>query len=98
MGKKLQRNSANLVGRRIQDLVNGMAAPGNNERLLFARKVAERKGIRFVDEAARKQAAKYVLENYLRVLKEQKSYQQALAAAKSLDDPTEEYCRAIETL
>jgi hypothetical protein len=68
-----------------------MAAPGNNERLFFARKVAERKGIRFTDETARKQAAKYVLENYLRVLKEQKSYQQALAAAKSLDDPTEEF-------
>jgi hypothetical protein len=80
-----------LVARRIQDLVNGMAAPGNNERLLFARRVAERKGIRFTDEAARKQAAKYVLENYLRVLKEQESFQQALTAAKSLDDPTEEF-------
>ena len=90
-GKEAAEKFRQLVGRRIQDLVNGMAAPGNNERLLFARKVAERKGIRFVDEAARKQAAKYVLENYLRVLKEQKSYQQALAAAKSLDDPTEEF-------
>ena len=90
-GKEAAEKFRQLVGRRIQDLVNGMAAPGNNERLFFARKVAERKGIRFTDETARKQAAKYVLENYLRVLKEQKSYQQALAAAKSLDDPTEEF-------
>jgi hypothetical protein len=90
-GKEAAEKFHQLVGRRIQDLVNGMAAPGNNERLFFARKVAERKGIRFTDETARKQAAKYVLENYLRVLKEQKSYQQALAAAKSLDDPTEEF-------
>jgi len=90
-GKEAAEKFHQLVGRRIQDLVNGMAAPGNNERLFFARKVAKRKGIRFTDETARKQAAKYVLENYLRVLKEQKSYQQALAAAKSLDDPTEEF-------
>lgn len=90
-GEEAAAKFQQLVARRIQDLVNGMAAPGNNERLLFARKVAERKGIRFADETARKQAAKYVLENYLRVLKEQESYQQALAAAKSLDDPTEEF-------
>ena len=91
VGREAAEKFRQLVDRRIQDLVNGMAAPGNNERLLFARSVAERKGIRFADEAARKQAAKYVLENYLRVLKEQESYQQALAAAKSLDDPTEEF-------
>jgi len=30
-------------------------------------------------------------KTYLRVLKEQESFQQALAAAKSLDDPTEEF-------
>jgi CheR methyltransferase, SAM binding domain len=90
-GKEAADKFRQLVGRRIQDLVNGMAAPGNNERLLFARRVAERKGIGFADEAARKQAAKYVLENYLRVLKEQESFQQALAAARSLDDPTEEF-------
>ena len=90
-GKEAAEKFRQLVGRRIQDLVNGMAAPGNNERLLFVQRVAERKGIRFTDETARKQAAKYLLENYLRVLKEQESFQQALAAAKSLDDPTEEF-------
>jgi hypothetical protein len=90
-GKEAADKFRQLVGRRIQDLVKGMAAPGKNERLLFARRVAERKGIGFADEEARKQAAKYVLENYLRVLKEQESFQQALAAAKSLDDPTEEF-------
>lgn len=92
-GKEAGDKFRQVVGRRIQDLVNGMAAPGNNERLLFARRVAERKGIGFADEAARKQAAKYVLENYLRVLKEQESFQQALAAARSLDDPTEEFAK-----
>ncbi|PYV74750.1 MAG: hypothetical protein DMG96_19425 [Acidobacteria bacterium] len=90
-GKEAAEKFRQLVGRRIQDLVNGMSAPGNNERLLFAQRVAERKGIRFSDETARKQAAKYLRENYLRVLKEQERFQQALAAAKSLDDPTEEF-------
>lgn len=80
-----------IVEIRIQDLVNGMAAPGTNERLLFARRVAERKGISFGSETGRKQAAAFLLDNYLRVLKEQGSYQQVLAAAHSLGDPTEEF-------
>ena len=80
-----------LVEKRVQDLVSRMSAPGNNERLIFARKVAEHAGIKCTDEAERKKAARYLYENYLRVLKEQSSYQQVLAAAHSLGDPTEEF-------
>ena len=80
-----------LVEKRVQDLVSRMSAPGNNERLIFARKVAEHAGIKCTDEAERKKAARYLYENYLRVLKEQGSYQQVLAAAHSLGDPTEEF-------
>jgi hypothetical protein len=80
-----------LVEKRVQDLVQGMTAPGNNERLIFARKVAARAGIKSTDEAERKKAARYLFENYLRVLKEHGSYQQVLAAAHSLGDPTEEF-------
>ncbi len=86
-GAKFQQ----LVEKRVQDLVNGMSAPGNNERLLFARRVAERAGIKFAGEAERKNAARYLYENYLRILKEQGSFQQVLAAAHSLGDPTEEF-------
>lgn len=80
-----------LVEARIQDLISGMTVPANNERLLFARRVAEHAGIQFAGPAARKKAAQFLYENYLRVLKEQDSYQQVLAAAHSLGDPTEEF-------
>ena len=90
-GDKAAARFRQLVVRRIQDLVTGMVVPGNNERLLFARRVAQRNGISFTPGADREKAAQYLLENYRRVLKEQSSYQQALEAAKSLDDPTEEF-------
>ena len=80
-----------LIHSRVRDLVNGMAAPGNNERLLFARRVAERAGIRFSGAAPNERAARYLYQNYLRVVREQDRYQQLLAAAHSLGDPTEEF-------
>lgn len=80
-----------LIQSRVQDLIIGMDSPGNNERLLFARKVAERAGIKFSDANEKEKAAHYLYENYLRVLREQSSYQQVLATAHSLGDPTEEF-------
>src|SRR5258708_7891878 len=38
-----------LIQSRTRDLVNGMAEPDGNERLLFARRVAERAGHKFSD-------------------------------------------------
>jgi len=90
-GEEAAAKFRQLVEKRVQDLVNGMSAPGNSERLIFARKAAERAGIEFADETERKNAARYLYENYLRVLKEQSSFQQMLAAAHSLGDPTEEF-------
>jgi hypothetical protein len=80
-----------LIQKRIHDLVMGMTAPGSNERLLFARKVAQHAGVKFGVEGELKEAARFLYENYRRVLKEQGGYQQVLAAARSLGDPTEEF-------
>lgn len=80
-----------LIQSRVQDLIIAMDSPGNNERLLFARRVAERAGIKFSDVNGKEKVAHYLYENYLRVLREQSSYQQLLAAAHSLGDPTEEF-------
>src|SRR5262249_38324398 len=80
-----------LIHSRIRNLMNSIAAPNNNERLLFTRKVAERARIRFSDAAPNERAARYLYQNYLRIVKEQDKYQQLLATAHSLDDPTEEF-------
>lgn len=80
-----------LIQSRVQDLIIGMDSPGNNERLLFARKVAERAGIEFTDVNGKEKAARHLYESYLRILTEQSSYQQLLSAAHSLGDATEEF-------
>jgi hypothetical protein len=80
-----------LLGKRIQDLVTGMAAPDDNDRLLFARSVIQRVGITLSDKEAQTRAGIYLHECVLRVLKEQNSYTLALANATSLNDATEEF-------
>jgi len=77
--------------KRVRDLVEGMATPRANERLQFARRTLEQAGISIVDESGKEKARMFLIENVRRVLKEQSSYQEALKAAKSLNDPTEEF-------
>ncbi len=79
-----------VFGQRIDDLMRGMLAPGNNERLQFARRVAERAGIGFADEKETVRVREYLFANVSRVLKEQSGFQQALAVARGLD-ATEEF-------
>lgn len=79
-----------IFSERTADLVRGMTAPGHNERLRFCRGVAERAGVHFSSENVFTKGRMYLVENVLRVLKEQSSFQQALAAARALD-PTEEF-------
>jgi len=84
-----------LVGRviesRVDDLVRALAVPGSNARLAFARRVLEQKGQLLGTPAGRAQVKVYFLSSMLRVMKEQASYAQALAAARQLGDATEEF-------
>src|SRR5215470_7163428 len=80
-----------LFEKRGQDLIRGMMAPGQNERLQFARRTLKRAGIEFTSPADQKRASAYLFENALRVTREQASFREALEAARSLNDPTEEF-------
>ena len=79
-----------VLERRIEDLVRGMLSSGNNERLRFARNVAESAGISFANEKEIARVREYLLASVTRVLKEQSGFQQTLTAARSLD-ATEEF-------
>jgi hypothetical protein len=79
-----------LLEKRVQDLVRGMAAPGSNERLQFARKTLERAGTAF-SAANEQKAYTYLYENVKRVSDEQAGFQQTLQMAKSLNNPAEEF-------
>jgi hypothetical protein len=80
-----------FLDKRVRDLVRGMAAPGSNERLQFARETLQRAGIGFSTEADNQKAKSYLYENVQRVFREQAGFQQALQAARSLNNPTEEF-------
>jgi len=59
------------VRARADDLIRGMEAPGQNERLTFARRLLEKKGYSVADQAGRNRAREYLLASFARVLGEQ---------------------------
>jgi len=81
-----------ILQARVDDLIQGLVAPENNERLLFARRLLiERRGHDARTPPGRARLRKYLLASVVRVLNEQASYAKALAAARLLGDPTEEF-------
>ena len=63
-----------VVAKRIDDLVNGMASPGANERLQFARKVIERQGIDLTTAAGKPRAAQVLRDALKRMLADYDTY------------------------
>jgi hypothetical protein len=76
---------------RAEDLIQGILAPGANERLLFARRLVELKGIDLKSPAAPPQLNTYLMSNLARVLNEQASYVRILESARSLGDASQEF-------
>ncbi len=80
------RTPEDVLLARIHDLAVGIAKPGQNERLLFARSVIERKGINPTTAAGLGETENYILESTKRVLREGGSYSRAIAAARLAGD------------
>jgi len=80
-----------VVAARLDDLVAGIAAPGANERLRFARGVVERKGIDPATPAGRPKVKEFLLATMQRVLAEVNNYTRAIEAARLLGDPSAEF-------
>jgi hypothetical protein len=76
---------------RAHDLVQGIAAPGNNERLLFTRRFIEAKGFDVKTDAARERVKQYLFNGLVRVLGEQASYAKMLESARTLGDASQEF-------
>ena len=82
---------ANSLQSRADDLIRAMAAPGNNDRLLFAhRLLVEHKGFRLNTTEGRAQAKAYLLASVVRVLGEFSNYSRILEAAR-VQGATEEF-------
>jgi hypothetical protein len=65
---------ADVVDRRLADIVSGIASPGSNERLQFARQVVERHGIDPTTATGRQRTRLYLIEVRNRALGEFKAY------------------------
>jgi hypothetical protein len=74
-----------IVQRRMEDLLNGIASPGADQRLQFVRQVVERKGINPLIPAGKAQIRLYLLEVRQRVLAEYEENKRTLESAKLLD-------------
>jgi hypothetical protein len=75
--------AAAIVRERISDLVAGIAAPGTNERLQFARLVVDRRRIDPGTAAGKAQVRLYLLETMRRVVGEVDAFIRTLQTAKS---------------
>ena len=74
-----------IVQRRMEELMSAMASPGADQRLQFARQVAERRGINLLTPAGAAQVRLYLLELRQRVLEEYEENKRTLESAKVLD-------------
>jgi len=83
------RRTIELISARLDDLLTALAAPGNDERRLFARALLQRKGLRFATAAEREAARTYLLAAVIRVASEQEQIDQELGATSSGDPITE---------
>lgn len=63
-----------VVKARIKDMVAGTAAPGANERLQFARRIVERRGIDPATASGRQQAERFLIDTLKRLLADYDDY------------------------
>ncbi|HKY29673.1 MAG TPA: hypothetical protein VJM12_17165 [Pyrinomonadaceae bacterium] len=77
---------------RIQDLIQGLSVPRDNERLLFAHDlVVKQKSLNPATKDGRDRIKKYLYSSLERVLTEQVSYQKALERAQLLTNASEQF-------
>src|SRR3954452_2017829 len=76
-----------LVQGRLTDLVTAVASPGANERVLFARKVAERNGFDPATPDGRERMRRWMGEDLRRVLAENDAYAQTRTAGQAPNGP-----------
>ena len=86
------RRTIELISGRLDDLLQALAAPGTDERRLFARALLQRKGLRVATVADTDAAREYLLAAVLRVSGEQDQIDQELGATSG-GEPLTEFVR-----
>jgi hypothetical protein len=86
------RRTIELISARLEDLLKALAAPGKDERRLFARALLQRKGLQLKTAADWDAARDYLLKAIMRVASEQEQIDQELGATSG-GDPITEFVR-----
>ena len=87
--EQVLRRTIELISARLEDLLRALAAPGTDDRRLFARAFLERKGLRFATAADTEAARDYLRAAVVRVATEQDQIDQELGATSGGDPLTE---------
>jgi hypothetical protein len=83
--------AAAIVRGRIDDMADGIVAPGQNERLQFARQLVEHAGIDPSTPGGRERVKIYLRQLMARVVGETQQYIRDLQSAQSAGDPIAEF-------
>jgi len=83
------RRTIELISGRIEDLTKALAAPGTDERRLFARALLQRRGLRFATAADQDAVREYLRAAVVRVASEQEQIDQELDATSGADPNAE---------
>jgi hypothetical protein len=83
------RRTIELMQGRLDDLLKALAAPGSDERRLFARALLQRRGLRFTTAADREAVRDHLMAAVVRVATEQEHIDQELSATSGGDPKTE---------
>jgi hypothetical protein len=81
------------VRTRIRDLARALAAPGANERLVFARELVKANGLDPAAAGDRSRVEEYIAASLARVVKENADHAKTLEAARLLRDSTAEFAQ-----
>ncbi|MGA2882210.1 MAG: hypothetical protein ABSG13_24930 [Bryobacteraceae bacterium] len=77
-----EASKAGVLRARVDDLVAGLASPGDNERLIFVQHLLRSQGIDLGTSEGSKQTGVFILQNLLRVAQERKTLAQRAAEAE----------------
>jgi hypothetical protein len=89
-GGKGQQQVATTFGRRVSDLIQALAQPNGNERLLFLRDFLRGRGYDLSTSEGQKKVRAYFASNALRVVREYDQFATELRSARASGNPTDE--------
>jgi SAM-dependent methyltransferase len=82
-----ESSKGGVLRARVDDLVSGLRAPGDNERLIFLQRFLRAQGVDPEDSDGPQLTGKFIYQNLLRVVQERKTLAERAADVKTPSEP-----------